>query len=175
MPETALAERLTRRAMLMAGVLAVAGCNGNDGADRVNVVERGAAATGGTGGTGGTGSTGGTGGTGATGGTGGTGGTGSTGGTGGTGGTGSSGGTPVSNRAPTWLTVPTITFMLGVPATFPVSAFVSDPDGDPLTISHVGVLPAGVTFDPVNQRFLYDGSGAVQTTRDHVLSADDLK
>lgn len=83
--------------------------------------------------------------------------------------------TPVGNRAPVWVTVPTVTFTVGVPATFPISAFVSDADGDALTITHTGTLPVGVTFDAANKRFVYDGSGAVQSTTGHVLTANDLR
>lgn len=71
--------------------------------------------------------------------------------------------------------MPTVTFTVGVPATFPISAFVSDPDGDTLTITHAGTLPSGVTFDSANKCFVYNGSGGAQSSTGHVLTADDFR
>lgn len=82
---------------------------------------------------------------------------------------------PSANRPPTWTTLPTVTFTLGIPSTFSVASFVTDPDGDALTLTHSGALPNGVTFDSANKRFVYDGSGAAQASGGHVLTADDLK
>jgi hypothetical protein len=78
------------------------------------------------------------------------------------------------DAGPVWQAVPDITFTEGVAASFPVAAFVADADGDPLAIVTNGVaLPAGVTFDPVGKRFVYDGIGAAGGTSEVVLIADD--
>lgn len=85
---------------------------------------------------------------------------------------------PPVNQAPVWQTIPTITFTQGVAATISIAAFVSDPNGDPLTITlqpNDPALPAGVTYDSANKRFVYNGSGGVATTSGHVLVADDGK
>jgi hypothetical protein len=36
-------------------------------------------------------------------------------------------------------------------------------------------LPVGVTFDAANKRFVYDGIGALGSTNNVVLTADDGK
>ena len=82
---------------------------------------------------------------------------------------------PPGNRAPVWQTVPTITFTQGIPSNISIAGYASDPDGDALTISMNGLLPAGVTFDAANKRFVYDGVGAVGTASGIVLTADDGK
>src|SRR2546426_3470478 len=68
---------------------------------------------------------------------------------------------PPGNRAPVWQTVPTITFTQGVASSISIAGYVSDPDGDALTISMNGLLPSGVTFDAAGKRFVYDGAGTV--------------
>jgi hypothetical protein len=80
---------------------------------------------------------------------------------------------PPGNLAPVWQTVPTITFTQGVPSSVSIASYVSDPDGDPLTISMNGLLPSGVTFDAAGKRFVYDGVGTVTTVGGIVLTADD--
>jgi len=78
------------------------------------------------------------------------------------------------NQAPVWQTVPTLTFTEGVAATISVAGYVNDPDGDVLTIAkNSAALPAGVTYDEVNQQFVYDGVGRVGSTDGHELTADD--
>lgn len=94
---------------------------------------------------------------------------------GGAGNSAGSGGSAGARHPPAWTTVPTITFTLGVPSTFSIASFVADPDGNLRTITHVGVLPNGVTFDSANQRFVYDGYGVARSTENHVLIADDLE
>lgn len=79
-----------------------------------------------------------------------------------------------AKRTPTWTTVPTITFVQGQAATISVAGYATDEDDDPLTFSKNGVaLPAGVTFDAANKRFVYDGIGPAGGTDNHVLTADD--
>ncbi|MEM6993434.1 MAG: hypothetical protein AAF721_23170 [Myxococcota bacterium] len=76
--------------------------------------------------------------------------------------------------APVWMTVPTLSFVQGVPSEVSVAAYVSDPEGDALTLMLNDVaLPEGVTFDPTSMTFVYDGSGPAATTSGHVLAADD--
>ena len=83
---------------------------------------------------------------------------------------------PTGNLAPVWLTVPTITFTQGIASSISIAAYVSDPNGDAVTISkNAAALPAGVSFDAANKRFVYDGVGAVGSTTGHVLTGDDGK
>jgi hypothetical protein len=81
---------------------------------------------------------------------------------------------PGPNRVPVWRTVPTIGFPQGVPSSISIAAYVSDPDGDALTITMNSVaLPAGVTYDAANKRFVYDGVGPLGSTSGVVMTADD--
>lgn len=84
---------------------------------------------------------------------------------------------PPANRPPVWLTVPTITFTQGIASSSSIAGYVSDPNGDALTITRTDAiaLPAGVTYDAAGKRFVYDGVGAVGSTGGHVLTADDGK
>lgn len=80
------------------------------------------------------------------------------------------------NAAPVWSTVPTITFTQGVAGSISIAGFVTDPNGDPLTITkNAAALPVGVTYDQANKRFVYDGIGVSGSTGGHVLTADDGK
>lgn len=80
----------------------------------------------------------------------------------------------VVNLAPVWKTVPTITFVQGVASTVSIAAYATDPNGDALTITKNSVaLPAGVTYDEANKRFVYDGTGTVGSAGGNVLTADD--
>ncbi len=96
------------------------------------------------------------------------------GGCGGAAGPASTSSSPVANLPPAWQTVPTIAFTQGVASGVSIAAYVSDPNGDALTITKNNVLlPAGVTYDQANKRFVYDGVGAVGSTGGHVLTAND--
>ena len=78
------------------------------------------------------------------------------------------------NQAPVWAAVPTITFTQGVAASFSIAAYVSDAEGDTLSIIKNAVsLPSGVTYDPVSKSFIYDGIGALASTGGHVLTASE--
>lgn len=93
-------------------------------------------------------------------------------------GTGGSAGSPPSggNQAPVWRAIPHLQFAEGVASSISIAAFVSDADGDMLSIlKNEAALPPGVTYDAAGQRFVYDGIGAPGTTDDHVLTADDGK
>lgn len=82
----------------------------------------------------------------------------------------------ITNLAPVWSSVPAMTFVQGVQSSISVAAYVTDPNGDPLTITKNSVaLPAGVTYDQLTQRFVYDGIGAVGSTGGNFLTADDGK
>ncbi|HET7763729.1 MAG TPA: putative Ig domain-containing protein [Burkholderiales bacterium] len=82
----------------------------------------------------------------------------------------------IVNLPPVWTTVPTIAFVQGTPSTISIAAFASDPNGDALTITkNSAALPAGVTYDQANKRFVYDGVGGVGSTSGNVLTADDGK
>jgi len=80
----------------------------------------------------------------------------------------------VANLPPVWQGVPTITFTQGIASSISIAVYVSDPNGDALAITMFsGTLPAGVTYDAGNKRFVYDGMGAVGTGSGNVLTADD--
>ena len=80
----------------------------------------------------------------------------------------------VANSPPVWQGVPTITFTQGVPSSVSIASYVTDPNGDALTITlNSAGLPPGVTFDAGNKRFVYDGVGTVGLTSGNVLVADD--
>ncbi len=101
-------------------------------------------------------------------------GTGGAAGAGGTGGDAGPGDATAGNTAPVWTTVPTILFTQGVVSSFSIAEYVTDADGDALSIALNSVpLPAGVTFDAAGMRFVYDGAGPLANTSGHVLTADD--
>ena len=57
---------------------------------------------------------------------------------------------PVRNAlaaAPAWSTIPNQAWTVGVPVRLDLSAYCTDPDGDPLTFSLSRSLPAGVTLN----------------------------
>lgn len=78
------------------------------------------------------------------------------------------------NNAPVWATIPTVAFTQGVASSFSLESFVSDPDGDALTITMNAVtLPAGVTFDAVGKRLVYDGIADTASVDGVQMTADD--
>jgi len=81
---------------------------------------------------------------------------------------------PGVNVAPVWATIPTVAFTQGVASSFSLESFVSDANGDPLAITMNAVtLPAGITFDAVGKRLVYDGSGATASVGGVQITADD--
>jgi hypothetical protein len=81
---------------------------------------------------------------------------------------------PSANRAPIWTTVPPLTFIQGIASSISIAAYVTDPDGDALSVMLDDTpLPPGVTYDAAGLRFVYDGIGAIASTEGHVLTADD--
>ncbi|MGC2518194.1 MAG: hypothetical protein WA373_03695 [Burkholderiales bacterium] len=80
----------------------------------------------------------------------------------------------VANLPPVWQGVPTITFTQGIASSVSIAAYVTDPNGDALTITlNSAALPPGVSYDAGNKRFVYDGFNSVGTTSGNVLTADD--
>ena len=80
----------------------------------------------------------------------------------------------VGNLPPVWQAVTTVTFTQGIASSVSIAAYVSDPNGDGLTITrNSAALPPGVTYDAGNKRFVYDGVGAVGIASGNVLTADD--
>jgi hypothetical protein len=76
--------------------------------------------------------------------------------------------------APVWTTISTIGFTQGVASSFSLASFVSDPNGDALTLTMNAVnLPAGVTFDAVGKRLVYNGTGAAAAVNGVQMTADD--
>jgi hypothetical protein len=81
-----------------------------------------------------------------------------------------------SNQPPTWQAIPAITFTQGVAATIDIGKYVTDPNGDELSITKNNApLPPGVTYDPATRTLRYDGTGASATTAEHVFTADDRR
>jgi hypothetical protein len=81
---------------------------------------------------------------------------------------------PGTNLPPVWQTVTTIAFTQGVASSVYIGTYVSDPNGDLLTITKNAVaLPAGVTYDQATKSFVYNGTGAVASTTGHILTAND--
>jgi hypothetical protein len=79
-----------------------------------------------------------------------------------------------ANLAPAWQTVPNIMFAQGVAASVSIASYVSDASGYALAITmNSAALPAGVTYDAANKRFVYDGVGPVGSASGVVLIADD--
>jgi len=80
----------------------------------------------------------------------------------------------VANLPPAWRTVPNVNFAQGVASSVSIASYVSDANSDTLAIiKNSAALPAGVTYDAGNKRFVYDGVGAVGNTSGNVLTADD--
>ena len=81
---------------------------------------------------------------------------------------------PGANVAPVWVNIPTVQFTRGVASSFSIASFVSDPNGDTLTLTMNAVtLPAGVTFDAAGKRLVYDGIGATASVSGVQMTADD--
>ena len=82
--------------------------------------------------------------------------------------------TSTTNLPPVWQTMATIAFTQGIASSVSIAAYVSDADGDAITITkNSAALPAGVVYEAPNKRFVYDGVGAVASTSGHVLTAND--
>lgn len=82
--------------------------------------------------------------------------------------------TSAANLPPVWLPITTIAFTQGVASSVSIASYVSDPNGNALTIAMTsGALPAGVTFDAANKRFVYDGTLLPGSTSGIVLTAND--
>lgn len=69
--------------------------------------------------------------------------------------------------------IPTLSFTFGRAQSISLMAFCSDPDGDPLTLTLSGTLPAGIGFD--SKSLNYDGIGAVASALVNQLFASDGK
>ena len=81
---------------------------------------------------------------------------------------------PTTNVAPVWVNIPTVAFTQGVASSFSLASFVSDANGDALTITMNAVtLPAGVTFDAAGKRLVYNGIGAVASVGGVRMTAND--
>lgn len=81
---------------------------------------------------------------------------------------------PPANRPPVWTTVPSVTFAQGVASSFSLSSYVSDPDGDALTLSLGGLSPPpGVTLNVANKSLDYDGVGPVGSVSGVTILAED--
>jgi hypothetical protein len=65
-------------------------------------------------------------------------------------------------------------FTQGVASSFSLASFVSDPNGDALTLAMNAVnLPAGVTFDAAGKQLVYDGIGNTASVNGVQMTADD--
>jgi len=80
-----------------------------------------------------------------------------------------------SNLPPVWQPVATIQFTQGVASSISIAAYVSDPNGDALTITKNAVaLPAGSSLMRLATLRLRWGRRP-RSTSGHVLTADDGK
>ncbi len=81
---------------------------------------------------------------------------------------------PGGNSPPAWSGLPaSFTFATGAPSSRSFASQVSDPDGDPLTITAVGAWPAGVNVDSAARTIVYDGIGPAAQVPGLRLQADD--
>ena len=81
---------------------------------------------------------------------------------------------PGPNVAPVWTTIPAVGFTQGVASSFPLASFVSDANGDALTLTMNAVnLPAGVTFDAAGKQLVYNGIGTAASVNGVQMTADD--
>jgi hypothetical protein len=71
---------------------------------------------------------------------------------------------------PVWSRIPEQTWIVGVPVTIDLKEYVTDPDGDALTISLDKALPEGVTF---NGGVISGTPTAVTASAPYVATADD--
>ena len=82
----------------------------------------------------------------------------------------------IANHAPAWSPIPDLVFAVGIASSISIADYVSDADGDALTVSlSAGNLPTGVTYDPASKRLVYNGSGPLGSSAGVVLTADDGK
>jgi hypothetical protein len=83
----------------------------------------------------------------------------------------------VTNLAPVWVTTPNPEFMADVSSVFPPTGtyqsngYVTDADGDPLTITKNSVPVQGLVW--TGSRFEFDGTGSAQVVGGHILTAND--
>lgn len=82
-----------------------------------------------------------------------------------------------SNQPPQWQSSPSPSFTLGVASNYPPSgtyqsnSYVTDANGDTITITWISGSVSGVTWD--GGKFVYDGFGSAGTTGSLVLRAND--
>src|SRR5690349_23626514 len=82
----------------------------------------------------------------------------------------------VANHPPVWSPVPSFVFAQGIASSISVADYVTDADGDALTINmSAGSLPTGATYDAANKRVVYDGTGPIGSSAGNILTADDGK
>lgn len=70
-----------------------------------------------------------------------------------------------------WDTVPNVVFTPGVPGEVFIGQYIAGAQS--ITIAPGIALPAGVTYDALNQKFKYDGTLPSGTTPNVSLIADD--
>lgn len=75
------------------------------------------------------------------------------------------------NLAPVWGTVPTLDIVQGGGVS--IAGYVSDPEGDAMTLALSGALPSGVTFDAATGQFTASGSATVGLSGLLSVTADD--
>ena len=74
------------------------------------------------------------------------------------------------NEAPVWSTIPAQTWTVGVAVHIDLNDYVTDPDGDTLTISLDQVLPDGVTL---NDGVISGTPSGETDTASYMATADD--
>jgi hypothetical protein len=75
------------------------------------------------------------------------------------------------NLPPVIESLPTPLFIEGTAGSYDMSQHVSDPDGNPLTLTLNGTLPQGLAWTAPN--LTYDGLGPAALSAGHTLTADD--
>jgi hypothetical protein len=76
----------------------------------------------------------------------------------------------IDGGAPVWSRIPTQDWIVGVPVYIDLEDYVTDPDGDALTISLDKALPEGITL---NGSVISGTPTAVTASAQYVATADD--
>ncbi|PVV19379.1 MAG: hypothetical protein B6D78_13585 [gamma proteobacterium symbiont of Ctena orbiculata] len=75
-----------------------------------------------------------------------------------------------NNQAPVWSTIPAQTWTVGVPVYLDLNDYVTDADGDALTISLDSALPNGVT---INDGVISGTPSTATASTSYAATADD--
>lgn len=79
---------------------------------------------------------------------------------------------PPTYTPPTWGLIPNISFAQGVASTYSLSGYFTEGSLPPSTLSVLGTLPTGVTYDATNNRLVYNGVAAVGSSSVQMQAED---